>query len=438
MTIFCTWTARSSRTFFSRSCVMGRAVTIPWRAKAMAVASMAPIQMGRTRAPSRSLRSTMGWLVGSSTRTPTRLISIIPRPNVVSRPRYDSRPQDAGSGLPVGPVERRGEQRQHVGICGQRGHVLDRHDALKVAVPLTEIKPVADHEAVRAIETHVPERQGRDPANGLVQQRAHLQGAGGPRPQRSEQVRQGEPGVDDVLHHQDVRPADVLVEVFHDPDHSRRLRAAPVGRDGHEVDADGQLDGAEQVRQEYRAPFEDRDEDGVAPAVIGGDASAELFHSAMEVGSAVEHRCHVRHPRPIVPLPPVAPSEVRLGSVRPQPNSDQKAWRVNRATATAPRRHHGDPAGAPLGTGEGDGPGAAADATTMDTAPSVRPFTTKRTDPTLVPAGSGSSSPGRTRTRDETFRTPAAGTSGDRSPPATTGRALVPTGTGARACPLLA
>src|SRR5437763_5799106 len=125
-------------------------------------------------------------------------------------------------------------------------------------------------------------------------------------------------------------------------------------------------------------------------------------------------------------------------AIRPQPNSDQKAWRVNRATATAPRRHHGDPAGAPLGAGEGDGPGAAADATTMDTAPSVRPFTTKRTDPTLVPAGSGSSSPGRTRTRGETFRTPAAGTSGDRSRPATTGRALVPTGTGARARPLLA
>jgi hypothetical protein len=33
--------------FFIRSCVMGRAVTTPWSANAMAVASDVPIQMGR-------------------------------------------------------------------------------------------------------------------------------------------------------------------------------------------------------------------------------------------------------------------------------------------------------------------------------------------------------------------------------------------------------
>ena len=58
-----------------RSCVMGRWVTMPWSAKAMAVASTGPIQIGRKRSPSRSRSNTIGWFVGSSTRTPTSCIS---------------------------------------------------------------------------------------------------------------------------------------------------------------------------------------------------------------------------------------------------------------------------------------------------------------------------------------------------------------------------
>jgi hypothetical protein len=41
----------------------------------MAVASTAPIQIGRYRSPSTSLSRTIGWLLGSSTRTPTTLSS---------------------------------------------------------------------------------------------------------------------------------------------------------------------------------------------------------------------------------------------------------------------------------------------------------------------------------------------------------------------------
>src|SRR3954451_3517584 len=53
-----------------RSWVSGRGGTTPCCAKAMAVASTAPIQMGRYRSPDTSLSSTMGWLLGISTRTP--------------------------------------------------------------------------------------------------------------------------------------------------------------------------------------------------------------------------------------------------------------------------------------------------------------------------------------------------------------------------------
>src|SRR4051812_23925525 len=64
--------ARMSR---SRSWVSGRAGLTPCCSYAIAVASTAPIQIGRYRSPSTSRSSTIGWLLGSSTRTPTTLSS---------------------------------------------------------------------------------------------------------------------------------------------------------------------------------------------------------------------------------------------------------------------------------------------------------------------------------------------------------------------------
>src|SRR5689334_2417038 len=69
------WTSVSSwpiasSTSFMRSWVSGRGGTTPCWAKAMAVASTAPIQIGRYRSPETSRSSTIGWLDGISTRTP--------------------------------------------------------------------------------------------------------------------------------------------------------------------------------------------------------------------------------------------------------------------------------------------------------------------------------------------------------------------------------
>src|SRR4051794_7091090 len=55
----------------SRSWVIGRAGRTPCCSNAIAAASTAPIQIGRYRSPDVSLSSRIGWLPGSSTRTPT-------------------------------------------------------------------------------------------------------------------------------------------------------------------------------------------------------------------------------------------------------------------------------------------------------------------------------------------------------------------------------
>src|SRR3954453_1242661 len=164
------WTCAptSSRRFFMRSWVMGRGVTTPWSANAIAAASAAPIQIGRYRSPSSSLSSTIGWLVGSSTRTPARLIRIMGSPGTVTRAlRSDNFAGARGSLLSqVGD--------QQLGI-GRERRGIDRDDVGKVAVPLLMVEAVADDEAVRTIEADVADPERCDPPNGLVEERAHLE-----------------------------------------------------------------------------------------------------------------------------------------------------------------------------------------------------------------------------------------------------------------------
>ena len=64
------WTFSTSSTSRKRSCVSGRRETMPCWAKAIAVASTAPIQIGRYLSPCASFSKTMGLFDGISTRTP--------------------------------------------------------------------------------------------------------------------------------------------------------------------------------------------------------------------------------------------------------------------------------------------------------------------------------------------------------------------------------
>ena len=72
----------ASRTSRKRSCVSGRTETIPCWANAIAVASTAPIQIGRYLSPCASFSRAIGEFDGISTRTPTSCISWKPSPSV--------------------------------------------------------------------------------------------------------------------------------------------------------------------------------------------------------------------------------------------------------------------------------------------------------------------------------------------------------------------
>src|SRR5215211_1373249 len=251
-------TTSSSSRFLSRSWVSGRWVATPWRAKAMAVASTLPIQMGRKRSPSRSLRSTIGVWVGSSILTPTRVSSTNAKPPRASNvpgarpgacrtargyqtPRADathrakvaacrrSRP-----GRPPGTIWP-GRKVEQGPVGAYRLQVVDGQHLPPAPLALVEVQAVPDQEGVGDLEADVGQRDVDDAPGALVQQGADAQADRPPGGQHPEQVGQGQPGVDDVLHHEHVGAGQVQVEVLLDPDHPGVLRGVEQG-DGHEVD----------------------------------------------------------------------------------------------------------------------------------------------------------------------------------------------------------
>src|SRR5438067_7929222 len=217
-----------------RSWVIGRCVTTPWRANAMAVASTAPMKIGSTRwSPSASRSNTIGLFVGSSTRTPTRCISTIGR---------------------TLPPEQRSDVR--VGVVPQRSEVaLDDH--VEVPIAALEVEAVAEEVHVAHVEAAEAHRGRNDPPHGSIEQHARLQRAGFAPRELAEQVRQRESRVDDVLDEDHVASAHVDVEVFQQ---SHATGAGGVRRDGEEVDDGVDGHGADQVGKERNAALEDRDE----------------------------------------------------------------------------------------------------------------------------------------------------------------------------------
>src|ERR1043166_6943161 len=88
-------------------------------------------------------------------------------------------------------------------------------DIRQVAVALPHVEAVADHEPVGNPESDVLQ-VGIDPLQPFLhQQRADLERGGMARPEVLAQVREREPGVDDVLDDQHVPVGEVDVEVLH-------------------------------------------------------------------------------------------------------------------------------------------------------------------------------------------------------------------------------
>jgi len=139
---------------------------------------------------------------------------------------------------------------------GARGAGVHHPDVGQGAVALRVVKAVAHHPHVRDVEAEVV-----DPDLHLVSVLLAHQRAGADRGRRARleelgQVREGAPGVDDVLYHQDVTRFDVLAHVHHQAHGARMRAAAAVARQRDELDAVGNAEMAGQVGQEDERALE--------------------------------------------------------------------------------------------------------------------------------------------------------------------------------------
>src|SRR5215213_10407118 len=135
--------------------------------------------MGSTRrSPPCSRSRTTGVLAGSSNRTPRSSISTTLAPY---RPAPRRKHAPAGRS---GPVE---VPHEGVRIGPQGGQIGGRHEG-QVAVALGVPEAVADDVVGLDGEADPPQRDGDHPAPDLVDERAHLDGAGAPAPELTEEV----------------------------------------------------------------------------------------------------------------------------------------------------------------------------------------------------------------------------------------------------------
>ena len=117
----------------------------------------------------------------------------------------------------------------------------------------------------------------------------------GPRDsQVAHQPRQGETGVDDVLHDQHVAVRDVGVQVLEDAHDARRLGPGAVRGDGHPVHRDRRVQGSGEVGHDHHRALQDPDEQELPALVVRVDLSGEIPDLGLELLLRNEHLLEVR------------------------------------------------------------------------------------------------------------------------------------------------
>src|SRR5690625_1000405 len=170
-----------------------------------------------------------------------------------------------------------------------RVHVRrERTDTTQVAVLLSVVEAIADHELVRDIEPDITYVDAHLLRLGFPQQGTDLDRCGTPRTEVGDQPRQREPGVDDVFDDEYVAPADVVVEILEDAYDPGRHRARAVRRDRHPVHLDVTVDRPNEVGHDHHRALEHADEEQILALVVGRDALGELAEPGPDLVLAIQ------------------------------------------------------------------------------------------------------------------------------------------------------
>jgi hypothetical protein len=149
----------------------------------------------------------------------------------------------------------------------------------QVAEALVQVEPVADEKLVGDGEPNVPHRQVLDQAPVRpVEERRHGHRSRASEVERLDQVVEGQPGIDDVLHDEHVPPLDGEPEILQQADAgvaTERCAGAVAGQ-LDELELVWDLELAREIGQEDDARLEWRDEERLALAVVIVDLLGQL------------------------------------------------------------------------------------------------------------------------------------------------------------------
>src|SRR5699024_6505598 len=168
---------------------------------------------------------------------------------------------------------------------------LQGADELQVALSFREVQSIAHHELVRDVESDLDEVLDLDLDGLRLAEQGHDgQGARLAVGEVLHQPGQGQAGVDDVLHDQDVAALDVAVQVLQDADDAGGAGGVAVGADGHELQLVRDLQLAGEVGDEEDGTLEHADEDevlrDVAVALVNGGSEFAAARKSTRLNSS--------------------------------------------------------------------------------------------------------------------------------------------------------
>ena len=151
-------------------------------------------------------------------------------------------------------------------------------DVRKVSVFFCIVTAIADDEFIRNFKTDILHIYIRFAAFLLIETDGKLHRSRASLLQERHEVGHGDAGVDDILDHDDMLTADVLVKVFLDLDMPARYGAVAIARHTHGIESDRQIDRAHQVAEERPRPFQNADKYDILALIVICDLSDDFFH----------------------------------------------------------------------------------------------------------------------------------------------------------------
>jgi hypothetical protein len=159
----------------------------------------------------------------------------------------------------------------------------------KIPIALRIVQSISDDETIRDSEPHVVHRDIFHALPFFQQKSANSNGGGMTRRKTIENVSQREPGINNVLHDQDVLPFNWRLQILEKANDPATLRARPVTRDGDEINLCREANLPKEVRKKDDCTFEYTEKNERTTMIVTRYLRAQFNHSAPNISLGEEN-----------------------------------------------------------------------------------------------------------------------------------------------------